>query len=271
MEVCVLASGSSGNACLVRDGDSLMLVDAGLSGRALAEAITAVGHDPREVAAIWLTHEHGDHVRGAGAFAKRFGTPVLATAGTLDGARGVLKGVATQAIEPGRQRFAGLMVTAVPIPHDTRGPVCYRFDGPGGAAAVATDMGRLDMDVLAALEGVDTLVWESNYDTTMLWNGPYPERLKARIAGGRGHLANHLSASGLRQLCRGGMSQVVLAHLSEQNNDPDLALAATETALSTVRRAPQIHVAKRHEPTGWIGAEPPAPKRGEQLSLLEWS
>ena len=255
MEICTLASGSSGNATLVRDGDTVVLIDAGLSGRGLAEAMQQRGVEPHQVSAIWLTHEHGDHVRGAGAFARRHRTPVYATAGTCQGAQRFLAGVAVRAIEPGTYRIGSLSVTAVPIPHDTVGPVCYRMDGAHGSVGVATDMGRLDPDVLAALEGVSCLVWESNHDSDMLWGGPYPSHLKQRISGGRGHLPNDQSAEGLLELGRGGLRHVLLAHLSETNNRPILALAAAQTAVSGLTRPPSVQVAPRFGPSDWLLAE----------------
>lgn len=255
MEICTLASGSSGNATLVRDGDAVILIDAGLSGLGLATAMQQRGIDPARIDAIWLTHEHGDHVRGVGTFARKYHTPVYTTVGTLQGARRYLSGIAVRTVEPGIYRIGCLDVTVIPIPHDTYEPVCFRVDGPGGSAAVATDMGRVDADVLDALEGVSCLVWESNHDSDLLWSGPYPTHLKQRISGGRGHLPNHEAAAGLADLARGGLRHVLLAHLSETNNRPLLALAAAQTALAATTKPPTLELAPRYTPSEWLVAE----------------
>jgi phosphoribosyl 1,2-cyclic phosphodiesterase len=252
MQICTLASGSSGNAALVQSGDTAILVDAGLSALAIAECLRIRGLAPDAIRAVCVTHEHGDHIRGAGAFARRFGVPVYASAGTLRAAAGQLGRMVAHAVDPGEFRIGGLRVTAIPISHDTAEPVCYRFDADGASVAVATDMGRVDDDVLDSLDGVQAMVWESNHDPDMLWNGPYPAHLKARISGGKGHLPNEQSATALRELARGGLQQVILAHLSETNNTPLLALAAAHAALGDLASPPVLHVAPRFSPSDWL-------------------
>lgn len=252
MQICTLASGSSGNVALVQSGDSAILVDAGLSALAIADGLMRRGVDPGSVSAICLTHEHGDHVRGAGAFARRFGVPVYGSPGTLRSLMGHLRKAVVHVVEPGEFRIGDVRVTMVPITHDTKQPVCYRFDADGASVAVATDMGRIDDDVLAALDGVQAMVWESNHDPDLLWNGPYPAHLKARISGGRGHLPNEQSAAALREFARSGLQQVVLAHLSETNNTPLLALAAAGAALADRAAPPTLHVAPRFAPSEWL-------------------
>jgi phosphoribosyl 1,2-cyclic phosphodiesterase len=252
MQICTLASGSSGNAALVRSGDTAILVDAGLSALAIADAMIRRGVEPHTVSAICVTHEHGDHIRGAGAFARRFKVPLYASPGTLRAAAAHLGRMEVHAIEPGEFRIGDVRVTMVPITHDTAEPVCYRFDADGASVAVATDMGRIDDEVLHSLDGVHAMVWESNHDPDMLWNGPYPHYLKARISGGKGHLPNEQSAAALREFARGGLQQVLLAHLSEPNNTPLLALAAAQSALGDLERPPALHIAPRFTPSDWL-------------------
>jgi phosphoribosyl 1,2-cyclic phosphodiesterase len=252
MQICTLASGSSGNAALVQSGDTAILIDAGLSAVAVADAMRQRGVDPSQVAGICVTHEHGDHIRGAGAFARKFGVPLYASHGTLKAAHAHMGRMMAEAVESGEFRIGGVRVSVIPIPHDTVEPVCFRFDADGAGVAVATDMGRVADDVLASLAGVQAMVWESNHDPDMLWNGPYPAHLKARISGGRGHLPNEESAAALRELARDGLQQVLLAHLSESNNTPLLALAAASTALAGLEKPPALHVAPRFSPSDWL-------------------
>jgi phosphoribosyl 1,2-cyclic phosphodiesterase len=252
MQICTLASGSSGNAALVRHGDTAILVDAGLSALALADAMQRQGVDPGSITAVCVTHEHGDHVRGAGAFARRYRVPVYATPGTLRASARQFNRVAVHGVPAGEFRLRDVRVSVVPIPHDTTEPACYRFDADGASVAVATDMGHVDPAVLDSLAGVQAMVWESNHDPDMLWNGPYPAHLKARITGGKGHLPNEQSAAALRDLARDGLQQVLLAHLSETNNLPMLALAAAQSALGDLVQPPGLQVAPRFAPSDWL-------------------
>lgn len=200
--------------------------------------MTRRGIDPRRIAALFITHEHGDHVAGLRVFAGRYRLPVYATAGTLAAlidkecldpaarCREVLPG--GQGIEAG-----GCLVTAFATPHDSRQSCGYRILTPDGRqVAVATDMGYMTDGVRAAVSGCDLVHIESNHDLQMLKDGPYPYPLKQRILSSRGHLCNDACAAELYGLAESGATRFVLAHLSRQNNIPDLAYRTARAALS---------------------------------------
>jgi phosphoribosyl 1,2-cyclic phosphodiesterase len=248
VRVHVLASGSKGNAILVEDGDHRLLVDAGLSARELERRLRLVGcWPPALLQGILITHEHSDHVRGLRLLATRHGIPVFATRGTFEGMdeedgrelRPLWTGV-----DHGRP-FAvpgcGMQVLPVHIPHDTNHPVGYVVTSSCGRyrAGIATDLGHEER-MVEALTECNLLVLEFNHDERLLrGNRKYPESLKKRILGDEGHLSNAQAADLLGKLLhpyRGQrLESLVLAHLSEQNNTPELALAAARGILSRFR------------------------------------
>jgi phosphoribosyl 1,2-cyclic phosphodiesterase len=243
LKLHVLASGSAGNAVLVEDGDSALLVDAGLSARELERRLRLVGREPAGLQGILITHEHGDHVRGVRLFARRHGLPVYATEGTWHGL-----GAETLAeLAPLRRlvdhgvAFAvpGCGIRALPIrtEHDTRAPVGYVFTSGCSRyrAGVATDTGHAGL-MPRELAGCQLLVLEFNHDVALLKGNPrYPRSLKDRILGSEGHLSNEQAALLLRKMFHIDLEQrlesLVLAHLSEQNNTPELALEAARAVL----------------------------------------
>jgi phosphoribosyl 1,2-cyclic phosphodiesterase len=233
LRFCLLGSGSTGNATLVEGGGARVLVDAGLGPRQLAERLVSAGVDPASIDAVLLSHEHGDHARGAVAFVEKWGMPLAGSRGTW---RAAGLGAETlpgyERIEPGgRLRLGELDVRAVAVPHDAAGPVAFVLSTGGVSFAHATDVGHLGSDLVRALRGCQAILLESNYEAAMLRDGPYPWALKERILGPFGHLSNgdvgRFLERGLGQDCR----LVVLAHLSQKNNHPELALLAAEEAL----------------------------------------
>ena len=231
-----LFSGSKGNASLVRFGETLLLVDAGVSCRALETALRQRGVQPESLRAVLVTHEHSDHIRGLPLFAKRYGTPVYASYGTWASMQGQLP-------LPGRQRMEfdpdqdfyidGVNVSPFPIPHDTPMPVGYSLECMGKKVSFATDLGHTTPKILGCVARSDVLLLEANHDVEMLKAGPYPYSLKKRILGRYGHLSNDACASALATLLPTGVHRVFLGHLSQENNSPELALsAATSTALA---------------------------------------
>ncbi|MCU0650310.1 MAG: MBL fold metallo-hydrolase [Gemmatimonadaceae bacterium] len=246
MRVTVLGSGSRGNAIVVEGGGMRVLVDAGFSPRALQARLAAARMAPESIDALLLTHEHTDHASGAADAVARWGWPVVATAGTFaalpalrEASRMVL--TATSALALG-----ALDVAAVPIAHDAREPVALVLaDRHSGArAAIALDLGRAPDDFAQALGPLDLLVIEANHDAQRLADGPYPAMLKRRISGGSGHLSNAQTAHLLGACARVGLGAVILAHLSETNNTPELALGAVRPALRAAGwRTRALHVA----------------------------
>jgi phosphoribosyl 1,2-cyclic phosphodiesterase len=250
----VLGSGSSGNATLVEGGGARVLLDAGLGPRQLAERLASAGVDPASLDAVFVSHEHGDHARGAAAFSTRWGVPLAGTRGTFHAAGFAARSLpASVAVSPGEPRaFRRLTVRAVAVPHDAACPVAFVVSAGAVSLGHATDVGHLSRGLVGALGGCDALLVESNYDPAMLRDGPYPWSLKERILGPFGHLSNgdvgRLLEKGLSGACR----LVVLAHLSLKNNHPELALQAAEEALDRGgKRGVRVTLAPP-EGTGWI-------------------
>ncbi|MEO2092728.1 MAG: MBL fold metallo-hydrolase [bacterium] len=238
MHLQVLSSGSKGNATLVRAGDLQLLVDAGLGVRALSERFAAAHVGPRNLDHLLVTHGHRDHSRSAGAVAKRQHA-VLHAAEAILTHRGLARAPDKHALRIGRahtllpERGEGeVTYTPVLLPHDCDPTVAFKLEHEGRCAVILTDIGQPCPEVARHLKGAQLLVLEFNYDAQMLREGPYPETLKRRISGGRGHLSNVQAAKLLGQLAGPDLHTLVLAHLSAHNNTPGLALAAAQEALA---------------------------------------
>ena len=229
-----LASGSLGNAALVSCGDTHILLDAGISAKRLTAGLAELGVKPHQLSAILLTHEHSDHINGLRVFAKRYGLPVYGSAGTIRALGGLLEGVELIDIGAGAE-IAGMDILPFPTSHDCLQPTGYRIHtGDGRDFCFATDLGYLSDEVRENLLGCDMVVLESNHDIEMLRNGPYPYHLKRRILSDRGHLSNAACAGFQPELLKSGVRRFMLAHLSDTNNTPGLAL---ETSLSALVQA----------------------------------
>lgn len=232
--ICPLFSSSDGNSTLIGAAGQYILIDAGVSAKALTCALTQHNVSPAAIKAIFVTHEHSDHIKGIRLFAGRNRIPVYATAGTLAGMQraGVLEGVTafelTDNIEVG-----GMTVHYCRTLHDTKESCCYTVDLPDGRrAAVATDMGRISDAVHQALSGCGTILIESNHDISLLRSGPYPPYLKQRILSDYGHLSNDVCAAELPKLAAAGCTRFILGHASKENNRPELAYNTALAALT---------------------------------------
>ncbi len=253
MRVVVLGSGSSGNATLVEGADGVrVLVDAGFSGRDLETRLRDVGVDPESLSAIFITHEHGDHTKGMGVLARRFGLALYLTHITRRACDALLLGKedvrAYSSAAP--LRIGALEVRPFLTVHDAADPVAVTVSDvlTGDKLGIATDLGRPTATVRAALAGCHLLVLEANHDEIMLWNGPYPWSVKQRIASSHGHLSNRASGELARELFHPGLVSVVLAHLSEHCNDGELARDAVGAVLAEVRYAGALTVARQDRP-----------------------
>jgi phosphoribosyl 1,2-cyclic phosphodiesterase len=253
LRLCVLGSGSGGNAVVVESGSHRLLLDAGFSCRELEQRMIAVGVDPDTIAALVLTHEHIDHGRGAGRFARRHKVPVYATAGTLEGVR-LAAGTPTVVLCSGEPcEAAGFLIEPFVLPHDAREPVGLVVeDGAGRRIGLAADLGSRTRLAWGRLAELDALLLETNHDLDMLRNGPYPWSLKQRVAGRHGHLSNRDAAEGLPELLCDRLRQVVLYHLSRTNNLPALAAAAVAEVLERECSRALLTLTDQFRPTPWL-------------------
>lgn len=233
MRFCTLASGSKANATLVDVGSTRLLIDCGLGPRILARRLAEIGVAPSSISAVVVTHEHTDHVKGLVQAVAKWHWPVIATRGTLQGVRD-LPTDRQLPLTYGTARTVGeCVVELVAVPHDASQPaaVVVTASGTGARIGVATDLGHVPDGLSAAFERLDFLVFESNHDEEMLRNGPYPPFLQDRIACDTGHLSNRQTGALLQRVAHKGLRQVLLAHLSQHNNEPAVALRAAQGAL----------------------------------------
>ncbi len=256
MFFCPLVSGSSGNATVVSHGNTTILIDAGRSGRQIDETLRNAGVDPKRLTAIFVTHEHTDHIQGVGILSRRHHIPIYATEGTwaamdIRGTLGKIAADHRRCADVARSVDLGdLCVTPFAIPHDATQPVGYRFlFGQDHIAVVATDIGYLSHSVESACVGAMVALLESNHDVDMLRHGPYPWDLQQRILGKRGHLCNEDAGQLASQMIRTGTRRLYLGHLSKDNNHPTVALRTVKKVLKDNRVVAtndcKISVAKR--------------------------
>ena len=243
-ELHTLSSGSSGNALLLSRGDTHILLDAGISCRRITAELAALGLRPEELDAILVTHTHTDHICGLTTLLKHCAAPVWATADACRQLAYRIAGVESRLcpLEVGRSRSLG-SCTVLPFPtsHDAPGCCGYRFDEAG----VLTDTGYVTEAAADALTGAELLVLEANHDVALLRSGPYPYYLKERILGEHGHLSNDAAAEFAVSMAEHGTAEIVLAHLSRENNTPETALAAVSAALTAAGLSPRLSVAPR--------------------------
>ena len=253
MQVVMLASGSKGNAALISTDSQRFLVDVGISCRELVKRMQQVGATPEELEGVFLTHEHVDHVKGLVTFAKKYQIPVYASQGTW---RAIF--IRYPEVNRANCRLTGssmlmgdVRIDAFATSHDAAQPQGYSFYWHGGTTkcTYVTDTGFVTPAVREAVKDSDVLVLESNHDVEMLKNGSYPYELKQRILGTRGHLSNITAAQFLLQQER-LPKRIFLAHLSEQNNLPRLALDTVQNLLDSKKRLQEtrILVADQHKP-----------------------
>ncbi|BCI59995.1 MBL fold hydrolase [Solibaculum mannosilyticum] len=235
--ICTLFSGSSGNCTYLASQEGGILIDAGVSARSIQRALEDRDIDPKTIRAVFVTHEHTDHVAGLRVFCSRFGCKVYSSPGTLAALeeKGMLQKVDSSCIGEETVEAAGMAVRPFPISHDCAQGYGYRIHMPDGRkVAVATDTGVMTDGVREAVHGCDLVVIESNHDVRMLQNGRYPYYLKRRILSQTGHLSNDDCAVELVELVRSGTTRLILAHLSRENNVPELAYETAKSFLTSV-------------------------------------
>lgn len=273
MRVAVLGSGSAGNAVLVCAGETRILIDAGFSGRSLEERLGVLDVRPDSIAGIVVTHDHRDHTRGMGVFARRHATPLHMTPPTRAACADLLRG-GERVVEYGAGRpfrVGDLRVEPFLTVHDAADPVGVAVvdERSGCRLGVATDLGRPTAQIRHALSLCDLLVLEANHDELMLHTGPYPTSVKRRIASSHGHLSNQAAARLALELLHPQLAGVVLAHLSVECNRPVLAERVVGDALREAGWQGHIEVARQDRPTALLDVEELRYRSGpSQLTLL---
>jgi phosphoribosyl 1,2-cyclic phosphodiesterase len=227
--VQVLASGSKGNATLICSAKTRILIDAGLSAKQLVYRLEATGIEPRQLSAVVISHEHQDHVRGAGVMSRRFDLPVYLTRGTLENLPYQIGHLQPQIFTPGAPfKIGDLEIQPFSISHDAREPAGFVIEHNGCRLGVCTDLGIATHLVRTRLQACHGLVLEANHDIEMLQKGPYPPHLQQRIRSRHGHLSNADTCELLKEIHHIRLQAVIFAHLSEVNNHPDVVKLSSQ-------------------------------------------
>ncbi len=248
MRFASLGSGSGGNCSLIEAGDTRVLLDSGFAAKEVEARLRQIDVEPDSIQAILVTHEHHDHTKGVGAYARRYNIPVWMTAGTHRKNRcGELPQVEIFNCHNGGFAIGELAVAPFPVPHDAIEPAQFVFSSKGSRLGILTDIGFYTPHIVELLKSCDALFIECNHDPDMLANGPYPPSLQARVAGRLGHLSNAQAAELLQQLDFDRLQHIVAAHLSERNNRPELVCEAMASVSATIES--RLSIAGQHEVT----------------------
>lgn len=254
LKFCPIASGSSGNCIFLGDGETNILIDAGVSGVKIAEGLRKINISPSDINAIFVTHEHSDHIKGAGIFSRRFKKPIYATMGTWNGMSDFIGKVSDSYVKYVEKNcpitLGRLTISAFEIPHDAASPVGYYICADDTKVTVATDIGCITQEVKSALSGSDIILLEANHDVDMLKRGSYPYVLKRRILSDAGHLSNESAAILLSEVISEKLKYIYLGHLSSENNLPQLAFDTVYNhlkALGCINGRFKMRTALRHD------------------------
>ncbi len=255
-----LVSGSTGNCSIVSDGKTALLTDCGLTAKRLEELLGFIGTSPLSLSAILITHEHSDHIKGAGIVSKKYGLPVFATEETHLSMKnaGIPEENVKYILPDNDFEIGSIGVKAFSIPHDAANPVGYSFFYGKNKLSVATDMGHMSEYIFENIKGSKAVILESNHDIEMLKNGRYPEFLKRRILGNFGHLSNTDAAKTAVRLLESGTRHIMLGHISADNNTPKIALSETADLALKSGIIPgkdfSLSVANRFMPTTFLAS-----------------
>lgn len=250
IKFCVLASGSSGNAALVATDKTRILVDAGLSVKELTRRLALAGEEPGRLDAVLVTHEHCDHVGGLARLVRRHHVPVYTTHQTAPGLAWFDPAPPVQTFQAGARFTVGdIEVDSFTIPHDAADPVGFCFHAGGIKIGMATDLGYVTESVKYHLRGTHVLLLESNHDLEMLKVGPYPWSVKQRVMGRMGHLSNDGMGDFLARDWQPSAPNLVLGHISEHNNHPEIVRLVAGQALERRALEARVVIALQHQPT----------------------
>jgi len=259
---CTIASGSSGNSAFLSTDKIKILIDAGLSGKAIETALASRGVNCCDIDAIFITHEHSDHVQGAGVLSRRFDVPIYLTKGTWSYVEQYknLGKIAEKnrlvAIPDMPITLEDVIITPFSVPHDANDPVGYTICTENCKIAIATDLGHVTDDVAHNFCDADVIMIESNHDIDMLKNGPYPPHLKRRILSDIGHLSNASCGVFLAEIFSLKTKHIFLAHLSQDNNHPALAFQTVKDILNAKKidagGAVGLYLADRNKPSAML-------------------
>lgn len=258
MKLASLGSGSKGNATLVASNNAVLMVDCGFTMRETCARLASCEVQPEQLDAILVTHEHGDHVMGILPLARKFGIPVYMTVGTQLAMQATgrhnFQQVEVRHVRLGEEfNVGGLEVFPVAVPHDAREPCQFVFHHQGKQVGVLTDLGDITPHIIETYRQCDVMLLEFNHDVAMLAEGPYPYSLKQRVGGRLGHLNNQEAAYLLQHVEQQKLQHLVLSHISEQNNHPELALAAAvEEGGFDVQR---VLVADQQQGFDWLNVQ----------------
>lgn len=251
MRVCLIASGSKGNAVYLQSGESRILIDAGFAARELSRRLSLIGIEADALNAVFVSHEHGDHCRGLGPLARRYQLPVYMNPETFKALPALGRVADLQHFDTGTPfTCRDMHVETIPLTHDAARPVAYVIETREGRIGVATDLGIATRLVRERLKNCRVLILEANHDEILLRDGPYPWPLKQRIRGNHGHLSNSACADLLADLLWEGLDTVFLAHMSETNNRPELATSCVQRVLDAQDLCrPRLVVGRQFEPS----------------------
>lgn len=235
MFFCSLASGSSGNCHLINDGENSILIDAGLSGKRIENKLKKVDIDPKTLIAILVTHEHSDHIRGVGVLSRRYNIPIYANKGTWDGMNTKIGEIRENNIKCFNStedfNIRDFNIKSYDISHDANEPVGFSIEKDKVKISIVTDLGYIDENIIEQVRDSNLVVLESNHDEEMLKAGSYPYFLKRRILSNIGHLSNETAGNAIIDLVNKNVESILLAHLSRENNFPELAIETVKNIL----------------------------------------
>ncbi len=249
MRFASLGSGSKGNAALIQDATTTIMVDCGFSVKETEKRLKRLNQAPEDITALFVTHEHGDHIKGVGAFARKYKLPVCMTRGTAKWhGLGDIPALRYIAVD-GDTVFGALTITSFTVPHDANEPCQFIISNKKSRFAMLTDVGHCTAHIKTQLKDCDALLLECNHDKTMLLNGLYPASLKHRVGGEYGHLSNEQASELVSEIQHDELKHIIVAHVSDKNNNKKLAIDSLQSVLT--KKNIGISVIDQHDGMDW--------------------